>query len=1295
MTSSSVKCPRCGSEDTSLSISIKLGSGGSDPGLSIDRITCKSCGFDLPLGGLSGPAAQALLGAMGTAQAASAPASAPASHAPTPPPLPRDFEPITVAGPGAPAVAVPEETSSALDALPAASGESDILLEIASPEIYRRNAFRVTGLSLDASTRDLDRASEKLRMLEKFGGGAPRSGGPLPLDPPPGADQLREAVQRLHDPEGRLVDELFWFWPEELGRSQLDAALAALGRGDLPAAERAWKDREREGTVASISTHNLAVLAHAQALDLELGGSDGNARTSERDRLWREALRRWLVVLREQAFWERVEARVRELDDPRLTRGSVLRMRSTLPKALLAISAQLALAAAEHGDLDNARRHVEHMRSAGFDSALVDEALRSVLEPQISRLRMLAKRAEEEGDADPEHADEHARRLMEQAPPLLAVVDALLEPGHPARATIHDEVALHLLGCQITHGNKTGEWSKSIGVLLPALDIVEGDAARTRIDQNLTVVRGNEELRAVWGTCWFCKEERPAESAAINVNMFGEVERTPTFQGTRITWRKGTIGVPRCAKCEESHLTDFLWYLWFPLSLIMPYIFMPASWIRFVPRFKKYPTPAMGGLLGCSLGMLVVFVFGWAWQLSVSSRADRAYDEAVAAKWATQSGLGQLPGGDVTVGQGLTQTAVDLIGSLRYNPSDDEQWGDLGDAYSGAGNGRAAEGCWAVAHLLDLTDPEWSGHSPDLELADDVVLGAGILDGGFVQNLAQAASNEGEAGASRALYELTLALDPTNSYAQAQLNAQPSPELVAAVAAVRSQVAASGTGGAPGGMPGGMNSPQGFPPLPGSEYLVSNVRSGPSNDELWGDLGDAYSVQGNAHMAEACWAVALLLDPTDSEWQGHSPRVSLADDALLELGVLDPWFVAQLGDAASAQGYSDMYDVLYDIAAASGGKGSSWDWADPSDAVRTAVADAQRRAGVAPATDQPADTATHLATTVSNSYNDEEWGDLGDAYAAAGDATAANACWAVALLRDEYDQEWIDHRPDTRLIVDFLLSRSILLDDQFVGELARAAENRGETTASRQLFDLAWALDPADPEWQDMNKGRQIPAAYASVIATARTNEEETQRAAAITGALSLILMDPVLAYNWNDAGNQALAANDTALAMRLIGMAHIMDPTGGWSVQYPGAYTDPKGAAEAVRAVGITDDEAVGRLAKDLKARGQDEAAGSLFALALELDPDDPEWQAEVERAESGGGGTNWILLSINALVVLGASLYGVYLGRARRRKLGLADKPRKTKNEGWKMEFPPIKEKLAAGWQLGDQPADATGSS
>jgi tetratricopeptide (TPR) repeat protein len=323
-------------------------------------------------------------------------------------------------------------------------------------------------------------------------------------------------------------------------------------------------------------------------------------------------------------------------------------------------------------------------------------------------------------------------------------------------------------------------------------------------------------------------------------------------------------------------------------------------------------------------------------------------------------------------------------------------------------------------------------------------------------------------------------------------------------------------------------------------------------------------------------------------------------------------------------------------------------------------------------------------------YDDEAWGDLGDAYAALGDSTAADACWAVARLRDTYDDEWLDHDPDPRLIADFLLARDITTDDAFVGEMARTADYEGFSSASRMLFDLAWALDPADPEWSDMNKGREIPAAYVSAIAAARAEQERLVREEALQTSIASILMDPQTAYNWGNAGSEARILGDSARGRLFLSMAHFIEPMGGYDGQIGGDVLDPERAGEAVRAVGITDDETVGRLANDIDTRGQAEAARSLFALALEMDPDDPEWRMKVEEPERAGFPT-WVVPIVNLVLAAGLALLGARMGRDRRRKLGLAEKPRKTKGLGWRMEFPPVKEKLAAGWQLGDQPADA----
>jgi len=238
---------------------------------------------------------------------------------------------------------------------------------------------------------------------------------------------------------------------------------------------------------------------------------------------------------------------------------------------------------------------------------------------------------------------------------------------------------------------------------------------------------------------------------------------------------------------------------------------------------------------------------------------------------------------------------------------------------------------------------------------------------------------------------------------------------------------------------------------------------------------------------------------------------------------------------------------------------------------------------------------------------------------------------------------------------------------------------------------LAWALDPADPEWSDMHKGEQVPASYATPIAQARAAQERRQREQSAQTAMSSPRADPSYAYAWGSAGDQLLGIGDTARATLMLSMATALAPNGGWK-RYP--EVDESKAADAVRAVGITDDETVGRLASTASAAGSSDAAKALYTLALEMDPTDPQWKMELEQG-SASSPRVWLFPFVNVLAAAGLALYGARRGRTRRMELGLAEKPKKTKGEGWKMEFPPIKEKLAAGWQLGEQPPDATGTA
>ena len=171
------------------------------------------------------------------------------------------------------------------------------LLSMVGAHLYERNAFRVTGLPVDASLRDISRKAERLEMTAKLEGSI--AAGPF-FATAPSPEEVRAALQCLKAPDQRLLHEFFWFWPVS-DPGTADPALVALDQGDTATAEELWhasavgqrelrtvsgnldslcSDPEREILLArkeqleritATSVHNLAVLYHIRALGLGNG----------------------------------------------------------------------------------------------------------------------------------------------------------------------------------------------------------------------------------------------------------------------------------------------------------------------------------------------------------------------------------------------------------------------------------------------------------------------------------------------------------------------------------------------------------------------------------------------------------------------------------------------------------------------------------------------------------------------------------------------------------------------------------------------------------------------------------------------------------------------------------------------------------------------------------------------------------------------------------------------------------------------------------------------------------------
>lgn len=447
--------------------------------------------------------------------------------------------------------------SSAQQKWPAATAsrpEVDLsaLWDRATPTLYRDNAFRITGMPVAASLREMKK--QKARMQMAGGLGLAQTNVPcLPLDPPPTQAQTDAAAYRLQDPLNRLIDELLWFWPDATAEGS-DPALEALQANRVSDALAIWVQQDKDpGTPSPV--HNLAVLYHAMALDLELrcrqeGWTDDLRKRC--DVYWQRALKRWNQLDGDERYWQRVCDRVAELDDPRLTDQTVQSLRAALPRAALQTCARLAQEAVDRGELDQARRHAAILKASGFGQVVLNQAGAEIVKPTIGRLRTLIDSYTPRVEADVYSGLTAAEELADKAQPLLAIVDALVAASDPNAQAVHDDVAQLLLSAAIAHANETKKTTQALPLLERAQQIARGESLRRRIEENLGAARdvASTEL------CYFCGKRPGVSEYDVTVLMFGNVRERRVGMQKQMTWQNATVYIRRCQTCMQIHHYD-------------------------------------------------------------------------------------------------------------------------------------------------------------------------------------------------------------------------------------------------------------------------------------------------------------------------------------------------------------------------------------------------------------------------------------------------------------------------------------------------------------------------------------------------------------------------------------------------------------------------------------------------------------------------------------------------------------------------------------------------------------------
>jgi hypothetical protein len=298
------------------------------------------------------------------------------------------------------------------------------LRDVATVDLYRRNAFHVTGLPTDADRRTIRRWQQQVVMALSVGADLPgsaedddRPGPAEDADP----DEIRAAFSLLEDPRRRLVEEFFWYWNADRSRCGCDPVVH--------------------------ETHNQAVVAHFHILHQELArnGEEPDAAAAESLRQhWITAGRWWKAALAERGLWTHMRHRVKEIDEPQLTNAAVDALVMEMPAALLRPLIDLI------ARTERPTRLIKVARNWPVAPSILVDLLEPVATPLAETIRTeLADtlRIHLDGGTSAAVAD----RLLTDVVPAVRRLNAL-EPhkSNHRTASLRDSTAIALNNCAIT-----------------------------------------------------------------------------------------------------------------------------------------------------------------------------------------------------------------------------------------------------------------------------------------------------------------------------------------------------------------------------------------------------------------------------------------------------------------------------------------------------------------------------------------------------------------------------------------------------------------------------------------------------------------------------------------------------------------------------------------------------------------------------------------------------------------------------------------------------------------------------
>lgn len=351
---------------------------------------------------------------------------------------------------------------------------SPVMSQAATIDGLLLNPFRIFGLRVDLTNKELDQAIKDLRIQMELGAELSHAFALGTVE----ASTLVQANQRLRDPVQRLCDECFWFWPMDMG--QQDAALDLIATGDKAGAKAAWKEFLGHPDWGPIASHNLAILELFESFDdsTDLARFASNAND----------------FLGSSACSNRLKARLRTIDDPRLPRNSAPAILRELRYAMAGNQIRIGLDRLTQGDSVRGNRNLRCARTIADDEELTGTLAEEALESDFRRLEAKAELdVEKAKDAEWKSLAQETHQLIDRLKPF---------PSLEGRGKIIGNNSAKVLRLvSIHHYNEKKKRKKALEIAEQARKLAYDDVLQKIDDDIKTIKEGieGEERDAAYG----------------------------------------------------------------------------------------------------------------------------------------------------------------------------------------------------------------------------------------------------------------------------------------------------------------------------------------------------------------------------------------------------------------------------------------------------------------------------------------------------------------------------------------------------------------------------------------------------------------------------------------------------------------------------------------------------------------------------------------------------------------------------------------------------------------------------